>query len=99
MANEKLTPEQIHELIMKAKERKANKPLDVTREEGMYIQYQLRLKGYTYAGIAAELECSRSAVQKVVTGQAHSRHIEKEVAGVLGFESWNTMLRTIRAAA
>lgn len=99
MANEKLTPEQIHELIMKAKERKANKPLDVTREEGMYIQYQLRLKGYTYAGIAAELDCSRSAVMQVVTGRSHSRRIEKEVAGVLGFESWNTMLRTIRAAA
>lgn len=99
MANDKLTPEQIHELIMKAQERKANRPLNVTREEGMYIQYQLKLKGYTYAGLAAELECSRSVVQKVVMGQKHSRRIEKEVASVLGFESWNTMLRTIRAAA
>lgn len=99
MANEKLTPEQIHELIMKAQERKANRPLNVTREEGMYIQYQLKLKGYTYAGLAAELECSRAAVQRVVTGRDHSRRIEKEVAGVLGYESWNTMLRTIRAAA
>ena len=99
MKHEKLTPEQIHELIVKAQERKANRPLDVTSEEGMYIQYQLKLKGYTYAGIAAELDCSRSAVLQVVTGQAHSRRIEKEVASVLGFESWNTMLRTIRAAA
>lgn len=99
MKHEKLTPEQIHELIVKAQERKANRPLDVTSEEGMYIQYQLKLKGYTYAGIAAELDCSRSAVMQVVTGQAHSRRIEKEVASVLGYESWNTMLKTIRAAA
>ena len=99
MTNAKLTSEQVHELIVKAQERKANRPLDVTSEEGMYIQYQLKLKGYTYAGIAAELDCSRSAVQKVVTGQSHSCRIEKEVASVLGYESWNTMLKTIRAAA
>lgn len=98
MKHEKLTPEQIHELIVKAQERKANRPLDVTSEEGMYIQYQLKLKGYTYAGIAAELDCSRVAVQRVVTGQAHSRRIE-EVASVLGYESWNTMLKTIRTVA
>lgn len=99
MTNAKLTPEQIHELIVKAQERKANRPLNVTSEEGMYIQYQLKLKGYTYAGIAAELDCSRVAVQRVVTGQAHSRRIEKEVASVLGYESWNTMLKTIRTVA
>lgn len=99
MKHEKLTPEQIHELIVKAQERKAKRPLDVTSEEGMYIQYQLKLKGYTYAEIAAELDCSRSAVMQVVTGQAHSRRIEKEVASVLGYESWNTMLKTIRTVA
>lgn len=99
MTNAQLTPEQIHELIVKAQERKANRPLNVTSEEGMYIQYQLKLKGYTYAGIAAELDCSRVAVQRVVTGQAHSRRIEKEVASVLGYESWNTMLKTIRTIA
>ena len=99
MTNAQLTPEQIHELIVKAQERKANRPLNVTSEEGMYIQYQLKLKGYTYAGIAAELDCSRVAVQRVFTGQAHSRCIEKEVASVLGYESWNTMLKTIRTVA
>ena len=100
MANVKLTPEQVHDLLVKAVERKKQQMIpDVTREEGMYIQYQLKLKGYTYAGLAAELDCSRSAVMQVVTGRSHSRRIEKEVASVLGFESWNTMLRTIRAAA
>ena len=100
MANVKLTPEQVHELLVKAVERRKQQMIpDVTREEGMYIQYQLKLKGYTYAEIAAELDCSRSAVQKVVTGQAHSRRIEKEVASVLGYESWNTMLKTIRTVA
>lgn len=70
--------------------------LRVTREQGLWIQYQLRLKDATFADVAAEVKCERQAVQGVVSGKWHSKRIEAAVARRLGYKSWNEMVRRLR---
>lgn len=94
----------IHQLVEKAREQNARRASQrnagkISREEGLYLQYRLRCREMTCAGIARGLGCERQAVQRVVTGQTRSRRIEGEIARVLGYDSWTAMLKTIRAAA
>lgn len=100
-----MTSEELNALIQaKTQEKLAKVPrkefnLRITREEGLYIQYKLKCKGLSCAEIARELDCERSAVQKVVTGKTRSGRIESKVATVLGYESWNTMIKAMRTSA
>lgn len=94
----------IHQLVEKAREQNARRASQriagrITREEGLYLQYRLRCREMTCAGIARELGCERQVVQRVITGQARSRRIEGEIARVLGYDSWTAMLKTIRQSA
>ncbi len=83
----------------KAQKRKRTYSANITRDEGLYLQYQLRRAGRSCADIARTVGCDRSAVQLVVTGQRHSRRIEKTVCEVLGYTSWNSMVQQLRSRA
>lgn len=94
----------IHQLVEKAREQNARRASQrnagrITREEGLYLQYRLRCREMTCAGIARGLGCGRDAVQKVITGQTRSRRIEGEIARALGYDSWLALLKTIRQSA
>ncbi len=73
--------------------------LSITREQGFYMQYRLRLVKASYAAIADETGCKRQSVQKVVSGKAHSKKIEAAVARRLGYASWNEMVEQLRKEA
>lgn len=94
----------IHQLVEKAREQNARRASQrnagrITREEGLYLQYRLRCREMTCAGIARGLGCERQAVQRVVSGQTRSRRIEGEIARALGYDSWTALLKTIRQSA
>ena len=70
----------IHQLVEKAREQNARRASQrnagrITREEGLYLQYRLRCRKMTCAGIARGLGCERQAVQRVVTGQTRNRRV------------------------
>lgn len=99
-----MTPEEIHNLVEKVKAEnaarsEARKTGCITREEGLYIQYKLKCKGLSCAEIARELDCERQAVQRVISGKTRSGRIESKVATVLGYETWNTMIKAMRTSA
>ncbi|MBD5404014.1 MAG: hypothetical protein HDR55_03390 [Treponema sp.] len=71
----------------------------ITREQGLYIKYRLRLASSTMQAIADEVQCNLSAVCMVLTGIKHSRRIERAVAARLGYESWNEMVDHLRKEA
>lgn len=48
------------------------------------IKAALRIKGFTLAALATELERSRSMVTHVVHGHARSKDIENRIAQILG---------------
>lgn len=94
------TEKQIAAIIARGKKRREKNmafSMGITREQGLYIQYRLRLAGHTCASIARELDCGRAAVQGVVSGACHSKRIEKVIADILGYKSWNSLVTNLRA--
>lgn len=99
-----MTKEELDRLISAGRKAKAAKmekrncSLSISREEGLYIAYRMKYAGMTCASVARSLGCERQVVQMIVSGRAHSKRIEAEIARSLGFEAWNDMIRDIRAA-
>ena len=73
--------------------------LGITREQGLYIQYRLRLTKTSFADLATETASKRQSVRQVVFGQIHSKKIESAVARRLGYKTWNEMVRHLREEA
>lgn len=65
-------------------------------EESAYIKYRLELAGTTSTRIANDLDVNPSIVQNVIAGRRHSAKIERHIAQVIGYPSWNVMLKTVR---
>ena len=64
--------------------------------EGAYIKYRLELAGITSVRLADELDVQKSTVSNVIAGRRHSARIEQRIAQVIGFPSWNAMIKSIR---
>ena len=99
-----MTKEELYALIeAKNREKKLNSKrifsMNITRDQGLYIQYRLRCAGFTCADIARELSCSSAIVSQVTKGQRHSKRIEKAVADALGYDSWNALVSALRENA
>ena len=69
-----------------------------TRQEGLYIQYQLGLQGITLRAVADKYSVSKAVVSAVTAGQRRSRRIEAEIARILGKESWADVVIEARLA-
>lgn len=94
------TEKQIAAIIVRGKRRREKErtySMNITREQGLYIQYRLKLKGKSLAAIAWQLNCSCSTVTQVLAGQKHSKRIEKVIADILGYKSWNSLVTNLRA--
>lgn len=65
-------------------------------EESAYIKYRLELSGTSSAEIADELNVAPAIVCNVIAGRRHSAKIERHIAQVIGYPSWNVMLKTVR---
>lgn len=69
------------------------------RHEAAWIRYRLDLAGIGLTGIAQSLGLSKQAVSGVVSGRSHSARIEAEIARIIGYPSWNEMLKAVRSGA
>lgn len=67
--------------------------------ESAWIRYQLDLAGSSIKSIAFSVGVSPVSVSHVVSGYRHSARIESEIARVVGFKSWNDMLKAVRSGA
>lgn len=94
-----MTMEEVQALVqqMQAKKKAVPKNPPLTREEGLYVQYKLRVARVSCAEIAGRLDCNSDVVRRVINGKRRSQRIEKEVARTLGYDSWAAMVRAIRA--
>ena len=69
-----------------------------SKQEGVYIRYQLNCRGISLADIARTFGVSAVAVHYVATGLRRSRRVEAEIARVLGKASWNEVVAEARLA-
>ena len=67
--------------------------------ESAWIRYRLDLAGVGLTGIAQSLGLTKQAVSYVISGQRHSARIEAEIANIIGYPSWNAMLKAVRSGA
>jgi len=65
-------------------------------KEGMWINYQLRLRGLTHQKLAETLGLKREAVTKIVTGARHSTRVETALYQTLGYSSFEAMIAASR---
>lgn len=64
--------------------------------ESAYIKYRLELSGTTSAELSNVLNVAPAAVCNVIAGRRHSAKIEQRIAQVIGFPSWNAMIKSLR---
>jgi len=64
--------------------------------EGMWINYQLRLRGITHQKLADQLGIRRDTVTKIITGARHSTRVEDALYKTLGFQSFEAMIAVSR---
>lgn len=69
------------------------------RNESAWIRYRLDLAGVGLTGIAQSLGLTKQAVSYVISGRRHSARIEAEIARIIGYPSWNAMLKAVRSGA
>ena len=67
--------------------------------ESAWIRYRLDLAGIGLTGIAQSLGLTKQAVSYVISGRRHSARIEAEIARIIGYPSWNAMLKAVRSGA
>jgi hypothetical protein len=67
----------------------------ITREQGCWIQYQLKLNGYIHEAVAREANRSVSIVTKFLNGCKGSDAVPAALYKLLGYESFDALLTTI----
>ena len=60
--------------------------------EGLWINYQLRLRGITHQKLADQLGIRRDTVTKIIRGIRHSTRIEDTLYQTLGYPSFEAMI-------
>jgi len=68
----------------------------IKRTEGMWVSYQLRLRGITHQKLAEQLGIRREAVTKVINGVFHSTRVENALYLTLGYPSFEDMIAAAR---
>ncbi|MCL2601344.1 MAG: hypothetical protein FWD91_00875 [Treponema sp.] len=61
-------------------------------KEGMWINYQLRLRGITHQKLADQLGLKRESVTKIITGGRQSRRVETALYHTLGYLTFEAMI-------
>jgi transcriptional regulator with XRE-family HTH domain len=64
--------------------------------EGLWINYQLRLRGITHQKLADRLGIRRDTVTKIIRGIRHSSRIEDTLYQTLGYPSFEAMIAAAR---
>jgi transcriptional regulator with XRE-family HTH domain len=61
-------------------------------KEGLWITYQLRLRGITQKKLATQLGVRDSTVCQIIRGLGSSRRIEDALYQTLGYDSFEAMI-------
>jgi len=64
--------------------------------EGLWIIYQLRLKGISQTEMATRIGVSLKAVNEILRGRAHSTRVEDALFQTLGYPSFEAMIAASR---
>jgi hypothetical protein len=65
-------------------------------KEGMWINYQFKLRGITHQKLADQIGLKRESITKVVNGARHSTKVENALFQALGFSSFESMIAAAR---
>ena len=65
-------------------------------KEGLWISYQLRLKGVTGRSFAAQFGVRESTASQVINGRRSSRRLEEALRQTLGYPSFEAMIAAAR---
>jgi hypothetical protein len=65
-------------------------------KEGMWIAYQLKLKGITGTGLAQKLGIRQASVSLILTGRRKSERVETALYRTLGYASFEAMIAAAR---
>jgi hypothetical protein len=65
-------------------------------KEGLWISYQLRLKGITGRIFAAKFGVRESTASQVINGRRSSRRLEEALYQTLGYPSFEAMIAAAR---
>jgi CRP-like cAMP-binding protein len=65
-------------------------------KEGMWVSFQLRLRGITHQKLADQLGIKRESVTKVITGGRHSTRVETALFQTLGYPTFEAMIAASR---
>jgi len=65
-------------------------------KEGLWVIYQLRLKGISQADLSSQLEVKPSTVNQILRGTRHSTRIETALYQTLGYPSFEAMIAASR---
>lgn len=64
----------------------------ITKRMGCWIQYQLKLKGYTHEMVALKANRSSNIITQFLTGRKGSAPTKKALCEVLGYADFNELL-------
>jgi hypothetical protein len=63
----------------------------ITQGMGCWIQYQLKLNGYTHETVAKEADLSTKIVSHFLTGRKDSVRVRMALCKVLGYENFKKL--------
>jgi transcriptional regulator with XRE-family HTH domain len=66
-------------------------------KEGLWIAYQLRLKGITQVDMAAKIGVNSRTVNQILRGIRHSTRVENSLYQTLGYPSFEAMIAASRS--
>ena len=69
----------------------------ITKRMGCWIQYQLKLRGYTHDAVALKSNRSVNIVSQFLNGRKGSVPTQKALCEVLGYADFNALIAAIPA--
>ena len=69
----------------------------ITKRMGCWIQYQLKLRGYTHDAVALKANRSSNIVSQFLNGRKGSVPTKKALCEVLGYADFNALLAAMPA--
>jgi hypothetical protein len=67
----------------------------ITPKEGCWLQYQLKLNGFTYYKVDKEATVTPSMVSHFLCGNKDSNRVRTTLCKVLGYRSFESLIKNI----
>lgn len=68
----------------------------LTRQEGLWIKYQLARQGYSVSNVAEKIGCHIVSVSQFLNGRNRSEGVEVALVEILGFKDFSTLWEAAR---